>query len=145
MDEMETYETLKELLKEGKEEEARALEEKMAEEGNVEALLDLAGKFMAGETSQDTEKAISYYQRAVSLGSKKAMTALADIYADGEGGIEKDIDKAIALYEEAGDEDSLLLALVFKAPNTGKYAEKTKELLHKREQKKGRFADLGKK
>ena len=53
------------------------------------------------EVKKDINKAIQYYEKALSLGYANSGSALGGIYQIGEAGIKKDINKAIQYYEKA--------------------------------------------
>lgn len=85
---------------------AEALEiyKKAGAMGNSEGFFK-AGKFyQEGRNGVEInyELAQQYYEKAVSLNNPKAMNNLANMYANGEGGL-KDISKAMELYKDAAD------------------------------------------
>ncbi|PKY16552.1 HCP-like protein [Rhizophagus irregularis] len=77
--------------------------EKLAENGNEEAMLNLANNYRNGEgTEKNLEKAFQWYQKAAENGNGEAMHNLANSYCAGEG-TEQDFPKSIYWYQEAAE------------------------------------------
>ncbi|POG57790.1 hypothetical protein GLOIN_2v1791279 [Rhizophagus irregularis DAOM 181602=DAOM 197198] len=75
--------------------------EKLAKNGDKEAMLNLANCYKNGEgTEKNLEKAFHYYQKAAENGNEEAMYNLAKFYYNGEG-TEKNLDKAFYWYQKA--------------------------------------------
>ncbi|POG66267.1 hypothetical protein GLOIN_2v1780764 [Rhizophagus irregularis DAOM 181602=DAOM 197198] len=77
--------------------------EKLAENGDKEAMFNLANCYKNGEgTEKNLEKAFHWNQKAAENGYDKAMFNLALCYEDGEG-TEKNLEKALHWYQKAAE------------------------------------------
>ncbi|GBB95369.1 hypothetical protein RclHR1_02520004 [Rhizophagus clarus] len=77
--------------------------EKVAENGEEEAMFELAFFYKKGEgTKRNLEKAFYWYQKAAENGNKKAMNNLAICYENGEG-TERNLKKAFYWYQKAAE------------------------------------------
>lgn len=78
--------------------------EKAAQANNVDGLYTVGSYYDRGKVVDENKvTAVDYYQRAVDLGSAPAMNALGTLYLKGKGGVEKDVNKALPLFEKAAD------------------------------------------
>ncbi|POG66287.1 kinase-like domain-containing protein [Rhizophagus irregularis DAOM 181602=DAOM 197198] len=79
--------------------------EKLAENGDKEAMFNFANCYRDGEgTEKNLEKAFHWYQKAAENGNEKAMFNLAKCYVKGEG-TEKNLEKAFHWYQKAAEKD----------------------------------------
>ncbi|GET58756.1 kinase-like domain-containing protein [Rhizophagus irregularis DAOM 181602=DAOM 197198] len=77
--------------------------EKLAENGNREAIFNLAIRYEGGNgTEKNLEKAFYWYKKAAENGDADAMNNLAVCYEYGEG-IEKNLEKAFYWYQKAAE------------------------------------------
>ena len=71
--------------------------------GNVEAMLELAKMYQNGEgVIKNWKKASQFYRKAANLGDAKAMNLLGDMYYFGQG-VEKNFYQAFEFYKKAAD------------------------------------------
>ena len=78
---------------------------KSADQDNRVALESLGSIYSSGElVEKDTAQAISYFSRAVELGSDHAMVKLGEIYENGDG-VKVDLRMAHELYTQAANQD----------------------------------------
>ncbi|MBQ9070491.1 MAG: SEL1-like repeat protein [Clostridia bacterium] len=87
---------------------AKSLFELSIAKKNPAAALYLAEEYLSGDNfEKDTRLAIEYFEKAAALGYSAAYEKIGDIYRTGDGGIPKNIEKAIDLYELAAAGGSL--------------------------------------
>lgn len=91
---------------------AVSLYEEVAKEGDLEALVALAGLYQYGEPDvpQDTEKALQYYLKAAGQGSEEAQIEIGRMYQDGSGSLQADraeADKWLYMAAQQGGEEGL--------------------------------------
>lgn len=92
--------------------------ERLADEGDINALLTLGYMYLYGlnDVEMNYKKAYNYYLKAAEQGDSIAINNLGSMYHGGVG-VKKDIKKAAELYAEASDlghvEASLNLAIIY--------------------------------
>ena len=82
--------------------EAVRLYVKAAERSEVEAMLVLAGMYLAGvEVDRDEKEYVKWMRKATNKGSAQAMAGLGLAYELGQGGLARDRTKALEWYKKA--------------------------------------------
>ncbi len=91
----------------------QAERERLAEEGNPADQYTLGNCYELGLSGfeKNPQKAVFWFEKSVTQGYRLAYNALATYYASGEGGVQKDLSRALELYRDAikaGDESALM-------------------------------------
>jgi hypothetical protein len=85
--------------------------EKAAAQGLREALFNLGNTYSHGiGVRADIAKAVIYYEQAALLGDPDAMLNVAVAYVNGNGGIKKDLEKAMRYFHTAAEQGNSMVA-----------------------------------
>ena len=85
-----------------------------------------------------TEKdGLAYFQKAADSNSGDAMTMLAVFYANGKGGVDKNLARAVALCDEIDMPETVWMEMTSPEQRTGMIATTTQEIIHERLRKGG--------
>eukprot|EP00835_Amoeboradix_gromovi_P000625 NODE_23_length_38171_cov_0.318108.p1 type:complete len:1187 gc:universal NODE_23_length_38171_cov_0.318108:3154-6714(+) len=85
--------------------------QRYADNGDSDAMFELAKRYASTKSECDMSKAVDYLSKASKLGHEEASVALGKVYLRGEGGIKRDVNKAISYLRVAQRNPSALNAL----------------------------------